>query len=409
MGVCAHELGHLAFQWEDFYDPDGGGDGVQWAGTGRRDLMAGGSWDGDKGDRPAHPIGLHKSQHGWVTVTEIDATTLGVTLPPFSASGGTVARVAGPAYAAGQFLLLENRQRVGFIDPVTRVATLDVTVQAGPSPSLATAGGAGVGVPVSGVTPAPPFSAAAILRRLLAQRTVSADELAPLVLATAPTTLDVERAAMALPPVPGEGDPPPKKKKPKAEAAGRGQKAQAVAPGPPDDDPTTFGNWVWRRYRANVRPGWTRLGSFGGAYTLTPRGPNDYLYAPGATPFSFTRANGEVVTPGRMTTDGGSVPRVAWLLPNLDPWTYLHAYALHDWLFITHHCQRPGDPANTFGRANTVLAEAIYTLMRAEPDEYAPDWRNVVAVSGGVSSPVGRGVWDRQWDAPGCGNALPRE
>jgi transposase len=23
MGVCAHELGHLAFQWEDFYDPNG--------------------------------------------------------------------------------------------------------------------------------------------------------------------------------------------------------------------------------------------------------------------------------------------------------------------------------------------------------------------------------------------------
>ena len=29
MGVCAHELGHLAFQWEDFYDPNGGKDGVQ--------------------------------------------------------------------------------------------------------------------------------------------------------------------------------------------------------------------------------------------------------------------------------------------------------------------------------------------------------------------------------------------
>src|SRR4029079_16470242 len=59
MGVCAHELGHLAFQWEDFYDPNGGDDGVQWAGSGRWDLMAGGSWNGDSGSRPAHPMGLH--------------------------------------------------------------------------------------------------------------------------------------------------------------------------------------------------------------------------------------------------------------------------------------------------------------------------------------------------------------
>lgn len=108
-----------------------------------------------------------------------------------------------------------------------------------------------------------------------------------------------------------------------------------------------------------------------------------------------------------MATDGGSVPRVAWLIHNLDPWAYLHAYALHDWLFLSHHCQLPGDPANTFERANTILAEAIYTLMRTEPAKYAPDCRNVVVVYTAVASPIDRGVWGRQWDAPECHDALP--
>lgn len=113
MGVVAHELGHLVFQWEDFYDPNGGDDGVQWSGTGRWDLMAGGSWNGDLGDRPAHPIGLHKTQHGWVRETTVTASGR-VVLPPFAADGGAVAKVVAPAYGPGQFLLLENRQRVGF-------------------------------------------------------------------------------------------------------------------------------------------------------------------------------------------------------------------------------------------------------------------------------------------------------
>ena len=116
MGVCAHELGHLAFQWEDFYDPNGGDDGVQWAGTGRWDLMAGGSWNGDLGNRPAHPIGLHKSQHGWVTMDTVTKTTDNVAIPAYTATGGTVVKVVSPAYGPGQFLLLENRQRAGFDD-----------------------------------------------------------------------------------------------------------------------------------------------------------------------------------------------------------------------------------------------------------------------------------------------------
>lgn len=111
MGVCAHELGHLAFQWDDFYDPDHEIDG-QWAGAGAWDLMAAGSWN-DGGNTPAHPAGLHKLQHGWVDVQEITASTR-LALPAHGSDGAFVARIRGPHYKRSQALVLENRNVTGF-------------------------------------------------------------------------------------------------------------------------------------------------------------------------------------------------------------------------------------------------------------------------------------------------------
>lgn len=111
VGVCAHELGHLAFQWQDFYDPDYAKNG-EWDGSGVWDLMAGGSYNGS-GARPAHPAGLHKLQHGWITATTLKKSGT-VTLRPYSPTAGRVVRIESPAFDKGQYLLLENRQRNGF-------------------------------------------------------------------------------------------------------------------------------------------------------------------------------------------------------------------------------------------------------------------------------------------------------
>lgn len=113
MGVCAHELGHLAFQWDDFYDPNYNRDGNEWDGAGNWDLMAGGSWN-DGGNTPAHPAGLHKSQHGWVPVTTITKTTRGIVLSPLSNPDGTIVSVKSPVFKSSQSLVLENRTRRGF-------------------------------------------------------------------------------------------------------------------------------------------------------------------------------------------------------------------------------------------------------------------------------------------------------
>lgn len=112
VGVCAHELGHLAFQWQDFYDPNYDEDGKEWDGAGAWDLMAGGSWNGD-GARPAHPVGLHKIQHGWVPVTTV-TTSKKLTLKPYTAASGRVYKIASANYDPKQYLLLENRKKSGF-------------------------------------------------------------------------------------------------------------------------------------------------------------------------------------------------------------------------------------------------------------------------------------------------------
>jgi immune inhibitor A len=113
VGVCAHELGHLVFQWQDFYDPNYNDDGTAWDGSGRWDLMAGGSYNGN-GSRPAHPAALHKIQHGWIKPKTIKASK-SIKLFPHSTPGEQVIKIISKAYTPGkQYLLLENRTRQGF-------------------------------------------------------------------------------------------------------------------------------------------------------------------------------------------------------------------------------------------------------------------------------------------------------
>ena len=112
VGVCAHELGHLVFQWQDFYDPNYDEDGSEWDGSGVWDLMAGGSYNGG-GARPAHPAALHKLQHGWVTTATVKKSRK-ITLRPYSPSYGRVYKLVSSSFKPKQYFLLENRRRAGF-------------------------------------------------------------------------------------------------------------------------------------------------------------------------------------------------------------------------------------------------------------------------------------------------------
>ncbi len=108
IGVCAHELGHLLFGWPDLYDIDNSS-----AGLGDWCLMAGGSWNGNGGDVPAHPSAWCKSTQRWVTVTN-QTTKKTVKVNDVKATtNATIYRLWSGGAKGTEYFLVENRQQTG--------------------------------------------------------------------------------------------------------------------------------------------------------------------------------------------------------------------------------------------------------------------------------------------------------
>ncbi|MFM2013492.1 MAG: hypothetical protein RLZZ396_2276 [Planctomycetota bacterium] len=466
MGVCAHELGHLAFQWEDFYDINKSKDG-QWAGSGTWDLMAAGSWNGFRGDTPAHPVGLHKLQHGWVERVMVNSTTSDISLAPYDHSGGQVVVIRSPAYTPTQSLLIENRQSFGFDRKLPGFGLLVWRVdidrqQTGPlRPALAlvqadgredletaiggnqgddgdpfpgrrgiTALGDGAkplttsfdfpcGVSLSNIKlktdgsvvfdvnftsaqrPAslmqPPVDAInnKAFGRVLTQRFVSAADLQPFLTEVTPSVIDIERRAEAV--LRSEAAAQKMEVKPK------GRKRTNAPTASISSKNSEFGGPLLRAYKWLTGSNWDEHpGEFlGDPPSLAILGDQHYLYVPHSNPtkrFRYRRYDGTVIEPGRMRTDAGSVPRLAWLIEGLDPWTYVYAYLVHDWEFLQHHCN--ADFAKSFEDVNETLAEGMVTLMKS--GKTPADWRKVAVVSNAVSSWVGRGIWEKAWAPESC-------
>lgn len=118
--------------------------------------------------------------------------------------------------------------------------------------------------------------------------------------------------------------------------------------------------------------------------------PDWFEYLPDSqNPFAFVRSTGETITPGRMFTDGGSIPRWFWLNKNLSPWVYVPAYLVHDWEFDRH---RQKASTKTFEAVRDTLAEGLKTLMDTG---LAPrDEKTFRSIYAGVSSFVAMKLWE---------------
>ena len=92
MGVCAHEWGHLAARWADFYDT-GEVKSMRSNGLGNYCLMAAGSW-GQNGLTPVFPNGMLRMFHGWVAPQLVTSSTSKIALQP-AAEGGGMLRATG--------------------------------------------------------------------------------------------------------------------------------------------------------------------------------------------------------------------------------------------------------------------------------------------------------------------------
>jgi immune inhibitor A len=111
VGVCAHEWGHLAARWADYYDT-GTVDLLRSNGLGNYCLMAAGSW-GNGGVTPTFANGMLRMFHGWVTPKHVAKNTDGIVLRP-AAEGGDVVIITNRAtMSATQYIVVEYRRRRG--------------------------------------------------------------------------------------------------------------------------------------------------------------------------------------------------------------------------------------------------------------------------------------------------------
>ncbi len=105
IGVICHETGHF-IGLPDLYDY-----GYDSRGAGLFCLMAGGSWNGSYGTKPAHMSAWCKADLGWVTPTLI--TGSGFFTLSQAATVAQSYKLQGP-FPATQYFLVENRQGAGF-------------------------------------------------------------------------------------------------------------------------------------------------------------------------------------------------------------------------------------------------------------------------------------------------------
>lgn len=111
MGVCAHEWGHLAARWADYYDT-GTVKQLVSNGLGNYCLMAAGSW-GQNGLTPVYPNGMLRMFQGWIA-PELVTTSRSNIVMKAAAEGGSLLYVRNPALMSeSQYIIVEYRRRRG--------------------------------------------------------------------------------------------------------------------------------------------------------------------------------------------------------------------------------------------------------------------------------------------------------
>lgn len=111
VGVCAHEWGHLAGRWADYYDT---GENENFVSNGLGDycLMASGSW-GNQGLTPVLPNGMLRMFHGWINVTVVTATQKNIKVNAATQGGGAVVIFNAAKMTEKQYILVEYRRKTG--------------------------------------------------------------------------------------------------------------------------------------------------------------------------------------------------------------------------------------------------------------------------------------------------------
>lgn len=107
------------------------------------------------------------------------------------------------------------------------------------------------------------------------------------------------------------------------------------------------------------------MGKFNGRYTLTPIGPDLFLFDPDPiVGFTWTSNSGRVVKLDAMITDGATIPRYLRWIKWMSPTSVTDAACVHDALYEQKH---RGQAEVGFFEANWFLFEAIGDLEYGVP------------------------------------------
>lgn len=145
-------------------------------------------------------------------------------------------------------------------------------------------------------------------------------------------------------------------------------------------------------------------GRFSGEVVVVWVAEDRFVYAPvPGNGLRFRRADGTVVEPDMMYTDGGSIPRLVQLFDGFSPWGYGPVYVVHDWLFVARACagEQADNPRVTgalaldFRDSFIIVGEMIRTLEETQivpRRDFSP-----TAITSAVGGPISR----RAWNQPG--------
>jgi immune inhibitor A len=109
VGVCAHEWGHLAARWADYYDT-GESPNMKSNGLGTYCLMANGTW-GNNGITPTLPTAMLRMHQGWIAPTLVTKTTAGLQLAPAAEGGACLVIQNKKTMSDAQYIIVEYRRR----------------------------------------------------------------------------------------------------------------------------------------------------------------------------------------------------------------------------------------------------------------------------------------------------------
>jgi hypothetical protein len=128
------------------------------------------------------------------------------------------------------------------------------------------------------------------------------------------------------------------------------------------------------------------VGRFSGGFSLRWIGPERFRYLPDHDPLTFHRANGEIITPREMETDGGTIVPILQVLSGVSRWSYAWAFMIHDWEWEIQNTN-----GKAFAEVNLTLAEAMRTMqvMGVLPNRST----DILNVYRGVMSSVAKRRW----------------